>query len=582
MAAAAVEVVAVAAKRRLPRPRNLEADGGNEQVALSWDAPESDGGFAIRDYEYRITGRGWISTGSTNTTHTVTGLDNGTAYTFEVRAVNAAGNSAYSNRAEATPGAGSLDFAHFANGDGTTSDLVFMNVAPHPIRPALYFYDKEGQRIAAESVVDVTGDLAVMEDGALTVLTEMEPLGELTIATHGQGDLVSGSVKVVANGPIGGVLRFDLPGVGVAGVGASQPVRDAIFPARRLAEGIRTGMAIRNLGEEAMGVMCRLMSGGVVLEEVEIPLVANGQETRFIAEVFTATDTSDFVGSVRCAAPTLFTGLAIEMDVGNRIFTTLPVVPVNRGGGGRSAVLDFAHFANGDGLTSDLVFVNVGTQPSGPAPTPFQQAIPPTRPVIYFYDKEGHLIAAELVVDITGDLEVQEDGGLTVLTEMEPLGELTISTHGRGDLVSGSVKVVSEGPIGGVLRFDLPGIGVAGVGASPPVRDTVFPVRRREGGINTGVAIHNLESTPGLVRCELMREGVLHDAVPIPLAGNGQVSWFIDEMFPATDTSDFVGSVRCTVPDGGSFAGVAVELDAANRIFTTLPVVPVPERTSQE
>ena len=32
----------------------------------------------------------------------------------------------------------------------------------------------------------------------------------------------------------------------------------------------------------------------------------------------------------------------------------------------------------------------------------------------------------------------------------------------------------------------------------------------------------------------------------------------------------------------GMFTGVAVELDAANRIFTTLPVVPVPERTSQE
>ena len=42
------------------------------------------------------------------------------------------------------------------------------------------------------------------------------------------------------------------------------------------------------------------------------------------------------------------------------------------------------------------------------------------------------------------------------------------------------------------------------------------------------------------------------------------------------------GSVRCTAPEGGRFTGVAVELDAANRIFTTLPVVPLPERMSQE
>ena len=31
------------------------------------------------------------------------------------------------------------------------------------------------------------------------------------------------------------------------------------------------------------------------------------------------------------------------------------------------------------------------------------------------------------------------------------------------------------------------------MGASPPVGDALFPVRRQEGGITTGVAIHNLE-----------------------------------------------------------------------------------------
>ena len=66
-----------------------------------------------------------------------------------------------SNRAEATPGVGALDFAHFANGEGIISDLVLMNVATHPIRPVLYFYDKEGHPIAAESMVDLTEDLEV-------------------------------------------------------------------------------------------------------------------------------------------------------------------------------------------------------------------------------------------------------------------------------------------------------------------------------------------------------------------------------------------------------------------------------------
>ena len=66
----------------------------------------------------------------------------------------------------------------------------------------------------------------------------------------------------------------------------------------------------------------------------------------------------------------------------------------------------------------------------------------------------------------------------------------------------------------------------------------------------------------------------------ISLEANGQEAQFIEEMFATTDTSNFVGLVRCTGP--GRFTGVAVELDAANRIFTTLPVVPVPERMSQE
>ena len=453
-------------------PRNLTAVGGNGQAVLSWDAPSSDGGTAITDYEYRINRSGpWISTGSTETTHTVTGLDNGTTYVFQVRAVNRIGKGRVSNRAEATPEVFTLDFAHFANGDGLTSDLVFVNVGTHPIRPALYFYDQAGDPITAESVVDITGDLEVQEDGGLTVLTEMEPLGELTISTHGRGEVVSGSLKVVSDSSIGGIIRFDLPGVGVAGVGASQPTRDAIFPARRQVEGISTAAAIHNQGEEAIVVSCRLMKDGAVLEETGIPLEANGQDARFIDEVFPVTDTSNFVGSVRCDAvgEGLFTGVAVEHDVGNRIFTTLPVVPVDSmAAQDQEGVLDFAHFANGAAIVSDLVFINAGTAP--------------TRPVLYFYDQAGGPIAAESVVDVLGDLVVREDGALSVQMELASLGVLTIATHGRGEVVTGSVRVVSDEPIGGVLRFDLPGIGVAGVGASSPVSDAPLPGAPPGGG----------------------------------------------------------------------------------------------------
>ena len=57
-----------------------------------------------------------------------------------------------------------------------------------------------------------------------------------------------------------------------------------------------------------MVVNCRLMKAGTVLEETEIPLAANGQESQYIEG--------------------MFTGVAEEIDEGNRILTTLPVVPV--------------------------------------------------------------------------------------------------------------------------------------------------------------------------------------------------------------------------------------------------------------
>ncbi len=331
----------------------------------------------------------------------------------------------------------------------------------------------------------------------------MNPLGELTIATHGRGGQRSGSVTVRAASSIGGVLRFDIPNLGVAGVGDSPTVRDALLPVRRQDGGINTGVAVRNRGTATLTLQCRLMRDGAVVEEADIRLNVNGQDSRFIDEVFPAADTSDFTGSVRCAAPEpgRFSAVAFELDGVHRVFTTLPVVPVpavldqeqeqEEEQEQDATRLDFTHFANGGKIVSSLVLVNAGTDP--------------VRPAIHFHDQDGDAIPAESLVDITDDLEVDHHGALRPGAAMNPLGELTISTHGRGVLKVGSVAVMADGPIGGVLRFDIPGFGVAGVGDSPPVRDALVPVRRQDGGINTGVAVHNRGEAALLVRCRLMQ-----------------------------------------------------------------------------
>ena len=89
-------------------PTGLTTTAGNKQIALSWTDP---GNSTIDDWQYRQkVGSGsfgnWMdipnSTAAT-TTHTVTNLTNGTAYTFEVRARAGIANSPSSNQAMTTP-----------------------------------------------------------------------------------------------------------------------------------------------------------------------------------------------------------------------------------------------------------------------------------------------------------------------------------------------------------------------------------------------------------------------------------------------------------------------------------------------
>ena len=86
-------------------PTDLRAEAGAAQVRLSWSTPADDGGSAITGHQYRHTAAGatfgaWTdipdsAPGQANANrYTVSGLQDGTTYTFEVRALNAAGAGA--------------------------------------------------------------------------------------------------------------------------------------------------------------------------------------------------------------------------------------------------------------------------------------------------------------------------------------------------------------------------------------------------------------------------------------------------------------------------------------------------------
>ena len=80
-------------------PTSLTAEPGEGKVVLKWAKPTSDGGASVTDYvvSYQAGGSSWQTFSdsvSTSTTATVTGLANGTTYSFKVVAVNAAGQGA--------------------------------------------------------------------------------------------------------------------------------------------------------------------------------------------------------------------------------------------------------------------------------------------------------------------------------------------------------------------------------------------------------------------------------------------------------------------------------------------------------
>ena len=81
-------------------PTGVSATAGDGQATVSFTAPASNGGSAIARYTVTSNPGGLTGTG-TGTSIVVSGLTNGTAYTFTVVATNAKGNSAVSSATSA-------------------------------------------------------------------------------------------------------------------------------------------------------------------------------------------------------------------------------------------------------------------------------------------------------------------------------------------------------------------------------------------------------------------------------------------------------------------------------------------------
>jgi RHS repeat-associated protein len=90
-------------------PSNVTASGGNGQATVSWTAPSSSGATSISGYTITpyigSTAQPATTAWGAITSAVVSGLTNGTAYTFKVQALNAYGPRSSGSSGSVTPGA---------------------------------------------------------------------------------------------------------------------------------------------------------------------------------------------------------------------------------------------------------------------------------------------------------------------------------------------------------------------------------------------------------------------------------------------------------------------------------------------
>lgn len=109
-------------------PTGVSATGGDAQATVSFTAPTNVGGSAVTAY-YAVSNPGQITSSGASSPVTVTGLTNGTSYTFTVWALNSYGPGPYSAASgSVTPAATrGLIFAGFTN-DEYTNVIQYISI----------------------------------------------------------------------------------------------------------------------------------------------------------------------------------------------------------------------------------------------------------------------------------------------------------------------------------------------------------------------------------------------------------------------------------------------------------------------
>ncbi len=216
-----------------------------------------------------------------------------------------------------------LRIPHFGNGGGLSSDFVLSNPS---------------------WIESVSGRLEFFDDQGLPLVTGIEGLGRIsstqfaiparstvTFSTDGLGDLTAGSALVTTDNPCGGSALFEIIGIGIAGVGEAQPSDRVILPSRTAANGISTGFAVQNAGDDTvvLAITLRTAGGQILGETSSSEILPRGHFAGFVDELFPDLDLDGREGTLTIdAGGGQIAAIALELGKNPGEFTTLPVTAV--------------------------------------------------------------------------------------------------------------------------------------------------------------------------------------------------------------------------------------------------------------
>jgi hypothetical protein len=164
-------VTPVAAPTAPAAPTAVNASPGNTQATVTWSAP-SNGGSAITNYTVTST-PGGLTANSTSTSATVTGLTNGTAYTFTVTATNGVGTGPSSTPSSpVTPLSGSVK-SNSAEGGTNGTSVTAANSGGASGTAFTVFTKGSGAGVTYSTAADAHGVLGYSMTGASGTATSM-------------------------------------------------------------------------------------------------------------------------------------------------------------------------------------------------------------------------------------------------------------------------------------------------------------------------------------------------------------------------------------------------------------------------